>query len=78
MNLAIALNQWWISQLTTLQPTPDYLRPLKAKGHTLRSAAGVLGVHHGHLHRVLRGERESRSLSDRVASLPRNPNRTPA
>ena len=42
---------------------------LKAKGHTLRSAAPLLGVHFGHLHKVLQGERHSQRLLTAISEL---------
>lgn len=44
---------------------------LRAKGWTMRPAAALLGVHWSHLHRVLSGERHSRSLLSRVEQLPK-------
>jgi hypothetical protein len=52
------------------EPSPG-LAQLRAKGWTLRPAAKVLGVTATHLHQVLLGARQSRSLSARVAALPR-------
>lgn len=41
-----------------------------AKGWTYRSAAEYLGVHHGHLHRVVIGHRDSPPLAARISALP--------
>ena len=49
-------------------PTPE--DALRRKGWTLRTAAPHLGVHFTHLHRVIRGTRESRSLLARLERLP--------
>lgn len=43
-----------------------------AKGWTLRTAAQHLGVHWTHLHKVMQGQRISRSLSAKIQSLPVN------
>ncbi|MFT3991856.1 MAG: hypothetical protein QM680_10655 [Luteolibacter sp.] len=43
---------------------------LSSKGWTLSKAASYLGCDHGHLRRVLTGERHSKRLSARIADLP--------
>ena len=43
---------------------------LLSKGWSLRAAAARLGVHFGHLHKVLQGERASRRLIAAILSLP--------
>ncbi len=53
-------------------PATSHHAEFRRKGWTYRSAANRLGVDVGHLYRVLTGERESRRLLSRVASLPRN------
>jgi transcriptional regulator with XRE-family HTH domain len=56
-----------------MSPTKSepYRIPLKAKGYSLRTAAAALGVDFSHLHRVLKGERESASLLRRAQALPK-------
>lgn len=49
---------------------------LQKKGYTLRTAAPHLGVHFGHLHQVLQGKRDSRSLLLAVEALPPHPSKT--
>ncbi len=44
-------------------------RRLYAKGYTIRSAAGELGVSPGHLSLVLNGERKSKRLISRARAL---------
>lgn len=46
---------------------------LYGHGWTLTHAATTLGVNPGHLSRVLRGERHSRRLLARLATLPQQP-----
>lgn len=51
---------------------PAYLSGLYAKGYTLKEASEVLGCTHGHLARVLKGERKpSADLLGRLNNLPR-------
>ncbi len=54
------------------KPTPEEAKQiLKARGWSYRRAAPALGVHYMHLYAVLSGQRESRSLLNRIASLPK-------
>jgi lambda repressor-like predicted transcriptional regulator len=53
-----------------LPKTRPGIAALRRKGWTLRPAAKELGVNFTHLHRVLSGERNSRSLLARAAALP--------
>lgn len=46
-------------------------KQLRKKGWSLRTAADRLGCHWTHLHRVIKGERESASLAIRIKDLPR-------
>lgn len=46
-------------------------KELREKGWSLRTAADRLGCHWSHLHRVIKGERESTRLANRIQKLPR-------
>lgn len=46
------------------------LASIQDKGWSLRTAARHLGVHWTHLHKVIRGERPSAVLAERIRSLP--------
>ena len=51
--------------------TPAICREiLRDRDLTLRAAAPLLGVHFGHLHKVLSGKRDSASLLKRIWRLP--------
>lgn len=51
---------------------PSYLSGLYGQGYTLKEASEVLGCTHGHLARVLKGERvPSAGLLGRLKSLPK-------
>ena len=52
------------------RPLTYYRDLVRKRGHTMRSAAPLLGVHFGHLHHVLIGTRESASLLRRIEGLP--------
>ncbi len=49
-------------------------RILAQRGWSLRTAAPLLGVHFGHLQKVLTGQRESHSLLRRIEHLPSKSN----
>lgn len=51
------------------------LETLSTKRYTLRTAAKALGVSAGHLSRVINGERESKTLIQRITELPQYSNR---
>lgn len=71
MNLALMLNQWWISQLAgeNRQDCKRHKAILKKHGLSYRRAAIRFGVHFTHLDRVLQGRRESQALLDQIEAL---------
>ncbi len=70
MNLAIQLNDWWISQLAACEAKTEAQRILKRKGYSYRTAAPLLGITHTHLFRCLTGERHSERVLAGVEELP--------
>lgn len=51
------------------KPLSYYREIMRERGWSYRTAALQLGVHFGHLHKVLTGERESLSLLQRIEGL---------
>lgn len=49
--------------------TKNIINELKVKGWSIRRAAKALGVTPGHLYKVITGERESRSLMERIENI---------
>jgi hypothetical protein len=73
MTNALILSQWFIAQLAAAA-VPPQSRRANVMHPGIGLAAIELGVHRGHLHRVLTGERKSKTLLTRWHGwLLRNP-----